>query len=67
MKMQEPFMWIDLPNQSKGLLKVEGQHEFMVNVWELPGADATDNEWMMENIKNIYEQYYFRIREYAGG
>ena len=62
---KEPFMWVELPNQSKGLLKVEGQHEFMVNVWEISGADAADREWLLENIKNIYEQYYHRVKEYT--
>ena len=64
MKEREPFMWIDLPNLSKGLLKVAGEHEFMVNVWTLPGADATDNEWVLESIKNLYLQYYHRVKQY---
>ena len=56
--------FVILPNQSKGLLKVEGQHEFMVNVWEISGVDAADNEWLIENIKNIYLQYYHRVKQY---
>ena len=62
---KEPFMWVELPNQSMGLLKVEGQHEFMVNVWRIPGADAADTERLIENIKNIYEQYYHRVCSYT--
>lgn len=61
---KEPFIWVELPNQSMGLLKVEGQHEFIVNVWTLSGADAADNEWMIENIKNVYEHYYHRVKGY---
>lgn len=61
---KEPFMWVELPNQSMGLLKVEGQHEFMVNVWSIPGVDVADKEWLLENIKNVYEQYYHRVKGY---
>ena len=61
---KEPFMWVELPNQSMGLLKVAGEHAFMMNVWSIPGADAADNEWLLENIKNLYEQYYHRVKGY---
>ena len=62
---KEPFMWVELPNQSVGLLKVAGEHAFMVNVWPILGADVADNEWLLENIKNLYEQYYHRVKEYT--
>lgn len=64
-KVQEPFIWVELPNQSKGLLKVEGQHDFKVNVWTLPGADFSDNENLFQSIKSAYEQYYHRVKEYT--
>lgn len=65
MRKEEDFITVELPNNSIGILKQVGEREFVVNIWTLPGADAADNEWLLENIKNIYEQYYHRVKEYT--
>lgn len=65
MRKEEDFITVELPNNSIGILKQVGEREFVVNIWTLPGADAADSEWLIENIKNIYEQYYHRVKEYT--
>lgn len=64
MKVQEPFILVPMQGNCTGILKVEGEREFKVNIWTLPGADATDNEWVLESIKNLYLQYYHRVKQY---
>ena len=65
MMEKKDFITMELPNNSVGLLKQVGQREYVVNVWRLPGADVSDNEWLIENIKNTYIQYYHRVKEYT--
>ena len=61
---QEPFILVELTNGSTGLLKQTGERKYVLNVWTLPGANGEDNERLIENIKSLYEQYYYRVREY---
>ena len=62
---QEPFILVELFNESVGILKVDGpERNFVANIWSLPGADAADNEWLIARMKETYEQYYYRVKSY---
>lgn len=62
--MEREFEIIGLGLQEKGLLKTFGNREVVISVKVLPGADNSDNEWIMESIRNLYLQYYTRVSEY---
>lgn len=62
--MEQKFEIINLSASDKGLLKVTGGREVVANMRMIPGADAADNEWVMETVRSIYMQYYSRVAEY---
>ena len=56
--MDKEFEIIKLSPRDTGLLKIVGEREVVVSVKVLNGSDEADNEWLMENIGNLYRQYY---------
>ncbi len=62
--MEQKFEIINLSASDKGLLKVTGGREVVANMRMIPGADAADNEWVMEELRNLYMRYYTRVSEY---
>ena len=63
--MDKEFEIIKLSPRDTGLLKIVGEREVVVSVKVLNGSDEADNEWLMENIGNLYRQYYSRVKSYA--
>lgn len=62
--MENGFEFVALTTGEKGLLKKVGAREVVVTVKHLPGADEADNLWLEEAIKNMYLQYYNRVKSY---
>ena len=62
--MERGFEIINLSAKEKGILKTVGDREVVSTVKLLPGADNSDNEWLIESVWSIYMQYYSRVAEY---
>lgn len=62
--MEKGFEIVGLGLQEKGVLKTVGNREVVVSVKTIPGADVSDNDWIMEAVRNCYMQYYSRVAEY---
>lgn len=62
--MEQKFEIISLSASDKGLLKMTGERAVVANIKMIPGADAADNEWVTEELRNLYMRYYTRVSEY---
>uniref|UniRef100_UPI00405680F6 hypothetical protein n=1 Tax=Acetatifactor sp. TaxID=1872090 RepID=UPI00405680F6 len=62
--MERGFEIINLSATEKAVLKVTGGREVVANIKMIPGADAADNDWVMEELRNLYMRYYSRVAEY---
>lgn len=63
-KMENGFQMVRLSVNERGLLRLEGTREVVLSVKTMTGADETDNDWLMENMSNVYSQYCARVNEY---
>ena len=65
---EEDFMLINLRGtqgtREFGILKTLGNREIVASAKLLAGADEADNVWLMEKVKQAYQQYYSRVQEY---
>lgn len=65
---EQDFMLINLRGMQGarefGVLKTIGNRDIVANAKLLDGADEADNVWLMEKIKQAYQQYYSRVQEY---
>ena len=65
---EEDFMLINLRGtqgaREFGVLKTIGNRDIVANAKLIAGADEADNVWLMEKIKQAYQQYYSRVQEY---
>ena len=65
---EEDFMLINLRGtqgaREFGVLKTIGNRDIVASVKLLAGADEADNVWLMEKVKQAYQQYYSRVQEY---
>ena len=65
---EEDFMLINLRGtlgvREFGVLKTIGNRDIVASVKLLAGADEADNVWLMEKVKQVYQQYYSRVQEY---
>lgn len=65
---EEDFMLINLRGtqgvREFGVLKTIGNRDIVASVKLIAGADEADNVWLMEKIKQAYQQYYSRVQEY---
>lgn len=65
---EEDFMLINLRDtqgtREFGVLKTIGNRDIVASVKLLAGADEADNVWLMEKVKQAYQQYYSRVQEY---
>ena len=65
---EEDFMLINLRGtqgvREFGVLKTLGNRDIVASVKLLAGADEADNVWIMEKVKQAYQQYYSRVQEY---
>lgn len=65
---EEDFMLINLRGtqgtREFGVLKTLGNRDIVASVKLLAGADEADNVWLMEKVKQAYQQYYSRVQEY---
>lgn len=65
---EEDFMLINLRGtlgvREFGVLKTIGNRDIVASVKLLAGADESDNVWLMEKVKQAYQQYYSRVQEY---
>ncbi|MBO5279254.1 MAG: hypothetical protein J6B06_07175 [Lachnospiraceae bacterium] len=62
---EEAFQQLTLSARDRGILKTVGEREVVVNVRVLADADSADNEWLMEEVKNVYMRYYSRVCDYT--
>ena len=65
---EQDFMLINLSGtqgaREFGVLKTIGNRDIVANAKLIAGADEADNVWLMEKIKQAYQQYYSRVQEY---
>ncbi len=65
---EQDFMLINLKGtqgaREFGVLKTIGNRDIVANAKLLEGADEADNVWLMEKVKQAYQQYYSRVQEY---
>lgn len=65
---EEDFMLINLRGtlgvREFGVLKTIGNRDIVASVKLIAGADEADNVWLMEKVKQAYQQYYSRVQEY---
>ena len=65
---EEDFMLINLRGtqgtREFGVLKTLGNRDIVASAKLLAGADEADNVWLMEKVKQAYQQYYSRVQEY---
>ena len=65
---EQDFMLINLRGMQGArefcVLKTIGNRDIVANAKLLDGADEADNVWLMEKIKQAYQQYYSRVQEY---
>ena len=65
---EQDFMLINLRGtqgaREFGVLKTIGNRDIVANAKLLEGADEADNVWLMEKVKQAYQQYYSRVQEY---
>lgn len=65
---EQDFMLINLRGtqgaREFGVLKTIGNRDIVANAKLIAGADEADNVWLMEKIKQAYQQYYSRVLEY---
>lgn len=65
---EQDFMLVNLRGcygaREFGVLKTIGNREIVANAKLLAGADEADNVWLMEKVKQAYQQYYSRVQEY---
>ena len=65
---EEDFMLINLRGtqgtREFGVLKTLGNRDIVASVKLIAGADEADNVWLMEKVKQAYQQYYSRVQEY---
>lgn len=66
---EEDFMLINLCGSQGarefGVLKTIGDRDIVASAKLLAGADEADNVWLMEKVKQAYQQYYSRVQEYS--
>lgn len=67
---EEDFMLINLKGtqgaREFGVLKTIGDRGVVASAKLLGGADEADNVWLMEKVRQAYQQYYSRVQEYTG-
>lgn len=65
---EEDFMLINLRGtqgvREFGVLKTLGNRDIVASAKLIVGADEADNVWLMEKVKQAYQQYYSRVQEY---
>lgn len=65
---EEEFMLVNLRGtqgaREVGVLKTIGNRDIVATAKILQGADEADNVWLMEKLKQAYQQYYTRVQEY---
>lgn len=65
---EEDFMLINLRGTNGvrefGVLKTIGERDIVANAKLVDGADEADNVWLMEKVRQAYQQYYSRVQEY---
>lgn len=65
---EEDFMLINLRGtqgtREFGVLKTIGNRDIVASAKLIVGADEADNVWLMEKVKQAYQQYYSRVQEY---
>ena len=66
---EEDFMLINLHGSQGarefGVLKTIGDRDIVASAKLLAGADEADNVWLMEKVRQAYQQYYSRVQEYS--
>lgn len=65
---EEDFMLINLRGthgvREFGVLKTIGERDIVANAKLVDGADEADNVWLMEKVRQAYQQYYSRVQAY---
>lgn len=68
---EEDFMLVNLRGaqgtREFGVLKTIGDRDIVASAKLLAGADEADNTWLMEKVRQAYQQYYSRVHEYTKG
>lgn len=67
MMREENFMLVNLGPTRMGVLKTIGARGMVVSCEFIEGAAEGDNAWLMEQAKQLYEQYYARVSDYRRG
>lgn len=62
---EEAFQILTLSARDRGVLKTVGEREVVASVKVLAQADSTDNDWLIEEVKNVYMRYYSRVCDYS--
>ncbi len=60
----EDFLVVSLSPREQGILKILGEREIVTSVRFIDGADSTDNNWLVEELRLLYMKYYSRVSEY---
>jgi hypothetical protein len=63
--MEDDFMILNLSAREIGILQTIGERGIVANCRVIKGADESDNIWLAEQIKILYEQYFHRVAEYV--
>jgi hypothetical protein len=63
--LEEDFMILNLSASDIGILQTIGERGIVANCTLIKGADESDNIWLAEQIKILYEQYFHRVAEYV--
>lgn len=65
---EEDFMLVNLRGthgaREFGVLKTLGDRDIVASAKLISGADEADNVWLMEKVRQAYQQYYGRVKEY---
>ena len=68
MDMKESdFETVAMGNGDIGILKKIGEREIVASIKMIKGANPSDNDWLVENVRQLYMRYYSRISEYKKG
>jgi len=61
MRIEQDFMLLNLSKDHRGVLKILGDREIVVDIKVLDDADESDNTWLMEQTLALYKAYHARV------
>lgn len=61
MRIEQDFMLLNLNKDHRGVLKILGDREIVVDIKVLDDADESDNTWLMEQTLALYKAYHARV------